>query len=217
MADDKKKPEGTSISTELTYLLVGLFLLSVVIARFEESILGGSFRFASIFGLRIVSFFFAYVTPVLKIISIIVTAAAVYGIFKVMNLFNVLNRNEKELYGSKIKMGDGAELPEMKNGKWERVIELINSTNASDWRLAIIEADVMLEDLLRRMGYHGESIGEMLKGVEESDFLTLDAAWEAHKTRNRIAHSGSEFPLNEREAKRVVALFETVFREFKII
>jgi hypothetical protein len=217
MADDKGKPVGRSVSTELTYLLVGLFLLSILLARFENYISQGNLRQVSVVGLWAGSFFTSYIAPVLKLMSLVATAAALYGIFKVTSLFNALNESEKELYGSKVKVGESDDLPEVKNGKWERIIELVNSTNASDWRLAIIEADVMLEDLLRRMGYHGESIGEMLKGIEESDFLTLDAAWEAHKVRNRIAHSGSEFPLNEREAKRVIALFESVFREFKII
>jgi hypothetical protein len=60
-------------------------------------------------------------------------------------------------------------------------------------------------------------VAEKLKSVDSSDMLTLDAAWEAHKVRNRIAHSGSDFELNEREAKRVIMLFESVFREFGMI
>jgi hypothetical protein len=217
MADDKKKPEGRNIQTELIYLLAGLFLLSIIITRLEDALRGGGLSLIGIVWLKITSFFFAYIAPILKLISALVSAAAVYGIFKVMSHFNVLLAEEKELYGSKIIHGDYEESPQEKNGRWERIIELINSANSSDWRLAIIEADVMLEDLLNSMGYHGESIGEMLKAVEVSDFLTLDAAWEAHKVRNKIAHSGSEFALNEREAKRVIALFESVFREFKII
>ncbi len=108
--------------------------------------------------------------------------------------------------------------PESKgNPKWVRVVSLINSNNSSDWRLAIIEADVMLEELLRVNGYHGDTIGDMLKAVEPSDMLTLDNAWEAHKVRNRIAHAGADFELTEREAKRVIVLFESVFKEFEII
>ena len=61
------------------------------------------------------------------------------------------------------------------------------------------------------------TIGEKMKAIEKSDFLSIDLAWEAHKIRNSIAHIGSNFELNEREAKRAIALFETVFREFQII
>ena len=57
----------------------------------------------------------------------------------------------------------------------------------------------------------------MLKSVDKNNFLTLDDAWEAHKVRNDIAHSGINFQLNERETKRVLALFEKVFKEFNVI
>ena len=72
----------------------------------------------------------------------------------------------------------------------------------------------MLADILEKMGYQGDSIGDKLKSVDKSDFLTLDYAWDAHRIRNQIAHEGSDFQLNEREAKRVIELYKTVFSEF---
>src|SRR3989344_7467125 len=103
------------------------------------------------------------------------------------------------------------------NKKWQKVLAHVNSPNASEWRLAVLEADIILGEMLDSMGYRGDSIGERLKGVEPSDFLTLDKAWDAHKVRNQIAHGGSDFLLNEREAKRVVALYVEVFKEFHFI
>ncbi|HEU0080669.1 MAG TPA: hypothetical protein VFQ72_01420 [Candidatus Paceibacterota bacterium] len=103
------------------------------------------------------------------------------------------------------------------NKKWQQVQEHINSSNPSDWRLAILEADIMLGDILEKMGYQGDSIGDKLKGIEKSDFVTLDLAWEAHRTRNQVAHQGSDFQLNEREAKRIVELYKKVFEEFYYI
>lgn len=100
------------------------------------------------------------------------------------------------------------------HAKWLKVQGHIESTNPAEWRLAIIEADIMLGDVLEKMGYQGDTIGDKLKGVDKSDFLTLDFAWDAHKVRNQIAHQGSDFLLNEREAKRVIELYKKVFEEF---
>jgi hypothetical protein len=108
-------------------------------------------------------------------------------------------------------------LPPVVNEKWEKVLAHINSVNPSDWKLAILECDIMLSDILEKMGYMQESIGEKLKSIEPSDFTNIEAAWEAHKIRNQIAHEGSEFMINEREAKRVIGLYEVVFREFEYI
>jgi len=105
----------------------------------------------------------------------------------------------------------------VENEKWQKVIIHINSTNPSDWKLAILECDIMLGEILEKMGYMQPSIGDKLKAVEPSDFTNIESAWEAHKIRNSIAHEGSEFLINEREAKRVIGLYEVVFREFEYI
>lgn len=103
------------------------------------------------------------------------------------------------------------------NKKWENVIRHINSPNQADWKLAILECDIMLGELLDKLGYMQDSIGEKLKAVEPGNFKTIDSAWEAHKIRNAIAHDGSDFLINEREAKRVIGLYEAVFLEFSFI
>jgi hypothetical protein len=103
------------------------------------------------------------------------------------------------------------------NENWERIQSHINSPNPSDWRLAILEADIALDEILNKIGVPGDTIGDKLKNVERSDFTTIDSAWEAHRIRNRIAHEGADFDLNEREARRVIALYEQVFREFHYI
>ena len=105
------------------------------------------------------------------------------------------------------------EQPE-ENTRWKHVELLMKSHNPSDWKQAIIEADVMLEDMLDKVGYPGVSIGDKLKNIEESDFETLDKAWEAHKVRNRIAHDGSGYKFPYDEAARVIGLYHDVFKEF---
>lgn len=103
------------------------------------------------------------------------------------------------------------------NPMWERILKNSESQNENDWRLAIIEADIILSDLLDKIGLIGDSIGDKLKVVQKGDFKTVDNAWEAHKIRNQIAHEGGGFIINQHETKRVVGLYQTVFEEFKVI
>jgi hypothetical protein len=105
----------------------------------------------------------------------------------------------------------------LENSKWKLVEEHINSDDQNKWKLAILESDIILAEMLDKLSLPGESIGEKLKAVEASDFDTIEQAWEAHKIRNAIAHQGSEFLLNQREAKRVIGLYASVFKEFEII
>lgn len=115
--------------------------------------------------------------------------------------------------------GKPADMPQFSdvNPKWVKVLNHIRSDNQSDWRLAILEADIMLEEMLDKMGYPGQTLGERLKMVEKSDFDTIDMAWEAHKIRNQIAHEGSDLVLSKEQAERAITAFENVFREFKYI
>jgi hypothetical protein len=105
----------------------------------------------------------------------------------------------------------------MENKKWVLVQEHINSDDPNKWKLAILEADIILSELLDTLNLPGTSIGEKLKAIEPSDFTNIENAWEGHKIRNEIAHQGSDFLINQREAKRIIGLYQTVFEEFKII
>ena len=136
-------------------------------------------------------------------------------IYCVEGLKRIRNR-EAEIYDTKtepayeaVKAGD-----KVLTNRWESVEKHINSQNQNDWKQAIIEADVMLDDILTRMGYRGESVGEKLKRVVTGDFASLDDAWEAHKVRNRIAHDGSNFVLTEHDAKHTIQRYKKVFEEF---
>ena len=165
------------------------------------------------------NYFLEHIWPIWKLIAAILCLLAIAGIIHNTWKLRAINNEENQFFDPEpVAIGsDKEKVVEVKNKKWEQVLKYMNSGSASDWRLAIIEADVMLDELLRTLGYLGESVGEMLKSVDKNDFLTLDEAWEAHKVRNTIAHTGGEFQLNERETKRVIALFEKVFKEFEII
>ncbi|MFZ2523292.1 MAG: hypothetical protein WAW92_02795 [Minisyncoccia bacterium] len=124
-----------------------------------------------------------------------------------------IRKVEKKLYYPDVVIAEATK----GNTQWERILDLSDSLNENDWRLAIIEADIMLADLLDKMQLPGDTIGEKMKMIEKSDFTTIDNAWEAHKTRNAIAHQGNNFALTQREARRIISLYQSVFEEFQMI
>ncbi|MDB4992025.1 MAG: protein of unknown function with transrane region [Parcubacteria group bacterium] len=98
----------------------------------------------------------------------------------------------------------------VEHSRWKYIMQLIESGLPGDWRNAIIESDIMLDELLSRLGYPGISVGEKLKAA---NFRTIRNAWDAHMVRNDIAHQGSAFELTEHVAHRTIANYEAVFRE----
>ena len=150
-------------------------------------------------------------------IIIIGYALSVIGLFVIVyttvRIFELRKREEK-YYSTIIPPPEAAGDA---NPRWQHIESLAGGATASEWREAIIEADIMLDDTLARKGYIGDGVGEKLKSAEPSEFNTLQDAWEAHKVRNQIAHEGSAFDLSESLAQRTIARYASVFREFKVI
>lgn len=102
-------------------------------------------------------------------------------------------------------------------GRWAEIQRHIRDDNPNSWKIAIIEADIFLEEILTTAGYVGATIGEKLKGANPNSFTTVQDAWEAHKIRNEIAHASGDFVLTRRAAQETLTRYERVFREFGAI
>jgi len=99
------------------------------------------------------------------------------------------------------------------NSRWQDVTTHIQSANPNDWRLAIIEADILLEEALSEIGLAGNTIGEKLKSASSNQLRSLDDAWRAHRVRNEIAHAGADFVLTQRIAQETINQYQRVFVE----
>lgn len=140
------------------------------------------------------------------------------GIIYCIEQLKYIRKKEESIYDVKVEPSyqetSGGD-PAMTH-RWENVIQHIDSQNQNDWRQAILEADIILDDILTAMGYRGESVGEKLKRVESGDFHSLDDAWEAHKVRNQIAHEPG-FSLTHHDALTIINKYRKVFEEFYYI
>ena len=139
-------------------------------------------------------------------------------IFSLVRLFEIQAYDKKEIDHEihKALLRD-QETSRNENPRWHYVLTLVESPNESDWRVAVIEADNMLEEILKERGFQGDTLSELLEGAKSSGILTIQNAWDAHLIRNKIAHEGSNFPLSQIEARRVVKMFQNVFEELRAI
>ncbi|MDP2655725.1 MAG: hypothetical protein Q8P17_04365 [bacterium] len=161
--------------------------------------------------------FSAFVAHLWLWIIVIGYALSVFGLFVIVyctvRLFE-LRKREEEFYSTVIapKGAMGGQHP-----RWEHIQSLLEGASPSEWREAIIEADIMLDDVLAKEGYVGDGVGEKLKSADSAELKTLQNAWEAHKVRNQIAHQGSAYDLSDTVAGRTIAHYEAVFRELNVI
>lgn len=104
-----------------------------------------------------------------------------------------------------------------RHNRWEELLEFAKSTDPKLWRQAILEADHMLGELLGSVGYSGVNTAEKMRNLPEDAFVTVPVAWEAHRIRNFVSQGASDFILTQREAFRVMKLYEQVFEEFNFV
>lgn len=155
----------------------------------------------------LVVFLMTMLRTVLPILIIVLFFVYFYYLFKVRDLKRLeRNRTYERIYRTQQQYQQGTQ-----NTRWDRVVELFESTVPSDWRIAIIEADAMLDSLVTSLGYEGATLGEKMKNIDRGHFPTIQDAWDAHNVRNKIAHEGIEYQIDEVEKNRVFRLYQKVF------
>lgn len=141
------------------------------------------------------------------IFSFIFVGLAVYFIIKF-----------QKLVGIKTQMAKLAlRIPESSSGgavqsKWEEILRHLDSNREAEWKFAIIEADKLVDGLLKSAGFSGDTMGDRLMGMEKGQLENLEGLWGAHKVRNKIAHDINYF-LRYAEARRIIQLYEKVLQE----
>jgi len=197
--------------TNLVLGLIGVLLLSRLIQKLPQILqeqLGGVSAYISNF--TSTGLYTAFVVTSVGF-SAVCLAGAVYAAIRLSQIRGAQRRELKALTHQAIS-GEDTE-----NERWQEVLSYSASDDEELWRLAVIEADVMLDDMLDAAGYPQEKLGAKLRNVERSDFRTIDQAWEAHKLRNAIAHEGSRYNLTKREVQQAMEQYRQVFNEFGYI
>lgn len=75
---------------------------------------------------------------------------------------------------------------------WKDIETLLQSQNPSDWNMAVLGADALLDDTLKGAGYDGATMAERLKIADPAHLPSLDRVWSAHRLRNAIAHNPTD-------------------------
>ncbi len=104
--------------------------------------------------------------------------------------------------------------PEEIRARWEEIMKT-SQQGQMGTKLALIEADKLLDNVLKSMMIPGETLGERLK-MAAYKYPNITKIWPAHKLRNQLVHDTS-FELRSSEAKRALSDFHDAFRTLRIL
>lgn len=143
---------------------------------------------------------FNYLPIIYLVIGIIVAAVLIQLIRR---LSGALMR--PEMYGVSRK--------EIKES-WEN-IKKTSGQGMMGAKIAIMEADALLDSALKSMSMPGMSMADRLR-VARYKYPKLNKVWWAHKLRNQLVHESS-FQLGSRQAKQALEEYERAFKTMNLL
>ncbi len=114
----------------------------------------------------------------------------------------------------------GADVPTTSRSKmkkrFDKIKKRLETQDMSQHKIAVIEADSMVDNLLSRVGYSGENMTERLGrlGVGQLDYQ--EDLLKAHQIRNQVIRQ-HDFNLDEKTAKETIDVYEKFLRYLEFI
>lgn len=98
--------------------------------------------------------------------------------------------------------------------RWEQ-IEHTATQGVMGSKLAIIEADKLLDQVLRSMAMPGQTLGERLKSTAYR-YPNIRHVWGAHRLRNQLVHD-TAFELGGRQARQALDDFKAALKVLNVL
>lgn len=137
----------------------------------------------------------------------------VYTIVLVIDLFFLLYFKG---IGSDVRKGlTGMDMPYVSKGKmekkWDKVKERLKTGSVSQYKVAILEADSIVDDIIGRIGHGGGNMTEKLEQLKAGQLDYQEELLEVHQIRNKIVHD-ENFIVDRELAEKTVGVYEKFLR-----
>lgn len=154
------------------------------------------------------SVLFALVVLFLKIYSTVLLVDFVLILF---------NRNLGHDY-KKLRYGAVRPLmsPAAAEKRWKEITSRLDGQNISHYKVAVLEADAFIENLIGQMGYEGKNFKERLEHIPDGKIISLQSLREAHEVRNRIVRE-EDFALSHDDAKETLTKYQKLLEELRLL
>lgn len=99
---------------------------------------------------------------------------------------------------------------------WQKIIQDFQKGDEANLKLAIIEADKLLDDIFKKANFPGADMGERLENINSAQLSCIDDVWRAHRIRNKIAHE-TNFVIKRDEADIIIKVYERALEELQVL
>lgn len=99
--------------------------------------------------------------------------------------------------------------------RWQKIMRRLDTGNESEYKLAIIEADALLDEMLKKMRLAGETTDERLQKITPFMIPNAEELKTSHQVRNSIVYD-PDYRLSLSEARRVLLAYQKTFEELDL-
>lgn len=100
--------------------------------------------------------------------------------------------------------------------QWGQVRARLSRGTVSQYKLAILEADYMLDKGLSHVGYRGANLTEKLENVDAIQFSNIEDIRAAHQLRNAIVHD-EHYVIEREQAEKVLDDVEAFLKNIGVL
>ena len=101
--------------------------------------------------------------------------------------------------------------PKMRR-RWQKIMQRLDADDEAEYKLAIIEADTLLDEMLKKMRLAGNNVDERLEKVTLFMLPSVEELKVAHRTRSSIVYD-VDYRLSLQEARRVLLAYQKAFEQ----
>lgn len=95
--------------------------------------------------------------------------------------------------------------------RWQEIEKMLDGPGEMNYKIAVMEADKLLDFVLKSMTMSGKDMGERIR-FASFKYGRLRKVWWAHVLRNQLVHEAT-FSLDHATAKRAIKTFRHALEE----
>ncbi len=100
--------------------------------------------------------------------------------------------------------------------KWIQIRNKYDSGSVDNSKVAIIQADALVDMILKNAGLEGKHMADRLMNIDRSELRSLEDIWTSHKIRNNVVHTDG-FELSADLSDKAMRGYERFLKELNII
>lgn len=158
----------------------------------------------------------AYFGPrlyIFQLLSLVISGVLIWGIIYTISKSGWLNKRI-ENWMDFLGVGNVGKRRQLK--AWSQIVRRVKTNEMSNWKMAILEADKLLDDILKASGYRADTHDERIKQVMPEALSNIEQVREAHRVRNRVTQE-PDFTITKEEAIATLKIYKAAFQEYGLL